>query len=281
MSLKKQVKKIINLLLRPVNYRITSKGLQHSLVEEHSTIEKLYRNSIDQIQEYYSEFLDKNYKLSAQRTKLLQNLLGTEITEALHIISSVQKTLKLDGDICEFGIAQGATSALLANEIIDTNKSLWLFDSFNGLSMPTEKDILIDDISNFGSMEKYAGSMATPVSSVNNKLKNIGFPNNRVKIVPGFIEKSILQNNLPEKVSFAYVDFDFYEPIKVALNFLDKVLVENGEIIIDDYGFFSTGSQFAVDEFHEENKSKYHLIKPIKFAGHFVILKKVSDTQNK
>ena len=202
---------------------------------------------------------------------------GTEITESLYIVSSIRDTINLEGDICEFGIAQGATSALICNEILTTEKSIWLFDSFEGLPAPTEKDLLLDDISNFGSMEKYAGSMAVPVTSVLNKLKNINFPKNRLNIVAGFIENTILQNYLPNKVSFAYVDFDIYETIKIDLNFLDKVLVENGVIIIDDYGFFSSGSQYAVDEFFEEKKSRYILIRPVKFAGHFVILKKLEN----
>jgi O-methyltransferase len=277
MQLKKSFKKIINLFLRPLNYKMTSKGLVHNILEEYDETKKLYYYSINQIQSFYAEFIDKKYFISNNRTELLQKLKGTEITESLYIVSSILDTINLEGDICEFGIAQGATSALMCNEILTSEKSIWLFDSFEGLPAPTEKDILLDDISNFGSMEKYAGSMAVPVTSVLNKLKNINFPKNRLNIVAGFIEKTILQNYLPKKVSFAYVDFDLYEPIKIALNFLDKVLVENGVIIIDDYGFFSSGSQYAVDEFYEEKKSKYILIKPVNFAGHFIILKKLKN----
>jgi hypothetical protein len=36
------------------------------------------------------------------------------------------------------GIAQCATSALIANEISSSKKNLWLFDSFKGLPKPTE-----------------------------------------------------------------------------------------------------------------------------------------------
>ncbi len=54
---------------------------------------------------------------------------------------------------------------------------------------------------------------------------------------------------MPEKVSFAYVDFDFYEPIMIALNFLDKVTTSGAMIIVDDYDYFSTDSKIAVDEF--------------------------------
>ena len=62
------------------------------------------------------------------REKFLSQLLGTGISEGLFIILCLHETLSIDGDICEFGVAQGATSALIANELIDTNKSLWIFD---------------------------------------------------------------------------------------------------------------------------------------------------------
>src|SRR5450755_2563393 len=77
------------------------------------------------------------------RSELLAKLLGTQLSEAVYIINCLHRSLKLPGDVCEFGIAQGATSALLANEIRDTDKLLWLFDSFEGLPTPTEKDSLI------------------------------------------------------------------------------------------------------------------------------------------
>jgi len=85
-------------------------------------------------------------------------LMGTQLSEALHVVAHLNRTLHLEGDVCEFGVAQGATSALIANEIRETNKKLWLFDSFEGLPRPTEQDILIDDIFNLGSIEKYQGS---------------------------------------------------------------------------------------------------------------------------
>ena len=93
-----------------------------------------------------------------------------------------------------------------------------------------------------------------PIDSVSAKLKDIDFPQSRTKIIPGFIDETIKSFNLPKKVCFAYVDFDFYEPIRTALNFLDTVLTINGFIMIDDYGFFSAGAKDAVDEFVDAKK---------------------------
>ena len=94
------------------------------------------------------------------RSELLAKLLGTQLSEAVYIINYLHRSLKLPGDVCEFGVAQGATSALLANEIRDTDKLLWLFDSFAGLPKPTEKDTLIHDIFGLGTIESTQGTMA-------------------------------------------------------------------------------------------------------------------------
>ena len=206
------------------------------------------------------------------RNELLAQLLGTQLPEAVYVINYLHQSLKRPGDICEFGVAQGATSALLANEIRHTDKLLWLFDSFEGLPKPTGKDTLLHDIFSLGAMEKYAGTMAYGVNEVWERLEAISYPPARVKIVPGFIESTISQGALPERVCFAYVDFDFYEPILIVLNYLNEHLSRGGCIVVDDYGFFSSGAATAVNEFLAAHSLEYDLVLPDEAAGHFVIL---------
>ena len=272
-KMKKNIRKTANRILSPMGLEISRVGMNNDN-QEYLSLVKLYSGLVSEIEGYFKEFIDKKYVIEKKRTSLLCKLLGTEISEALYIIKSLKNTQGLYGDICEFGIAQGATSALMANEIFPSNKNIWLFDSFEGLSRPTKEDVLIDDISGLGSMERYEGLMSVGDHSVKNKMKEINFPDDRIKIIPGFICDTIKRDDLPTKVSFAYVDFDFYEPIKLALEFLDITLEENGEIIIDDYGFFSAGAKTAVDEFVARHVGKYEILESYQFAGHFAILKK-------
>lgn len=265
----KRVIKAVNALLKPV-------GLRLSRTDEPGPYYPKLLSLIEEAQGCFVELLFPELPASKQRTALLAQSLGTQVSEAMYIIAFLHKALDVDGDVCEFGIAQGATSALLANEIRETRKLLWLFDSFEGLPQPSEKDILIDDIFGLGSMDKYAGTMRSPAAEVKSRLADISFPFSRVQIVPGFIEASIHGPRLPGKVCFAYVDFDFYRPILVALQFLDKCLVVGGYVVIDDYGYFSAGAKTAVDEFLAENPTTYELILPHKFAGHFAIVQKIA-----
>lgn len=205
---------------------------------------------------------------------LLAQLDGTQISEAIYILHALHQTRSLAGDVCEFGVAQGYTSALIGHTIKSGDKKLWLFDSFEGLPAPTSKDKLKDDIFNLKSMEAYEGTMKHSIEMVKSNLRKVGFPESRTGIIDGFIEKVILTATLPEKVSFAYVDFDFYNPIKTALEFLDKVVEKGGIIIVDDYDFFSEGAKVAVDEFYAAHNSRYQLELPIPSAGHFAVLKR-------
>ena len=127
------------------------------------------------------------------RTKLLAKLRGTPPSEAYFIVHALAKCQGLSGDICEFGVAQGETSTLIANEIQSSNKILHLFDSFEGLPEPTAKDHLKDDIFSLGSMDAYTGTMSCPEEMVRTRLKAISFPQDRTIIHKGFIDK-VLKN---------------------------------------------------------------------------------------
>jgi hypothetical protein len=83
-------------------------------------------------------------------------------------------------------------------------------------------------------------------------------------------------------VYFEYVDFDFYEPIKIALQFLHQVTPTGAVIIVDDYNFFSTGAKEAVDEFIEEKNrgaAYYDLHVPHAQFGSFAVITKANSWQ--
>lgn len=210
------------------------------------------------------------------RSKLLARLLGTPPSEAYFIVHALAKCKDIVGDVCEFGVAQGETSALIANEIQSNNKILHLFDSFEGLPKPTEEDQLKDDIFSLGSMEAYTGTMSCPEEMVRTRLRAISFQAQRFVIHKGFIDQVLKgDSNLPKEVSFAYVDFDFYEPIKLTLNFLHQKTSVGAIIIVDDYDFFSTGVKTAVDKFLEEKNTSamiYDCFVPNTRYGCFAVL---------
>ena len=218
---------------------------------------------------------------SDSRIKLVARLFGTSPGEAYAIVRALAETASLPGDVCEFGVAQGETSALIASEILSSDRTLHLFDSFKGLPEPTAQDELKDDIFALGSMSAYAGMMSCPEDLVRARLAAIGFPARRYTIHQGFVE-SVLQTDLdlPGSVSFAYLDFDLYEPTKVTLEFLTEVTCPGAVILVDDYDFFSTGVKTAVDEFVTVQCStgvQFTCSVPDTRYGHFAILRRSRD----
>ncbi|MCH9743481.1 MAG: TylF/MycF family methyltransferase [Gammaproteobacteria bacterium] len=203
---------------------------------------------------------------------MITKLSGITVSEALYIVHMLQRTKEVKGDVCEFGVAEGNTSLLIANEIAESLKSLWLYDSFCGLPKPSQKDTLRDDIFGLGSMSKYEGLMASDEGFVKKKLKLIHFPPDRAHIVKGFVHGVIPDNKLPEKISFAFIDFDFYQPIKDVLMSIHPRLSEGSIIMVDDYDFFSDGAKLAVDEYVENNRDLFDFIVPDKAYGCFCVL---------
>jgi hypothetical protein len=248
-------------------------GLQIAREGRYVRVERRAETAAE-LEALYRQFVFTDLPLNAARAELLARLEGTTVSEAIYLLSALNRSLHLSGDVCEFGVAQGATSTLMANEISSTDKKLWLFDSFEGLPRPTEKDQLINDIFNLGSMERYQGQMSHKPREVLARLRSIRFPLERVQLVPGFIEKTIGTPGLPSSVCFAYVDFDFYEPIKIALRFLHERMQSGAHIVVDDYGHFSSGAQSAVDEFVAEHDGAYECALPFPFAGRFAVLRR-------
>lgn len=232
------------------------------------------RSCVEELHGCLIETTFPELKPTPGRTQLLGNLLGTQVSEGMFIVSYLHKALQFPGDVCEFGVAQGATSALIGNELLHESRNLWLFDSFEGLPKPSPKDVLIDDIFNLGSMENYEGTMSCGSDQVVQRLSSVGFPAERTKIVPGFVVRDRPLEPFPEQVCFAYVDFDFYEPILTVLDLLDRKMEHGGTILVDDYGHFSAGAKTAVDEFMADHSSTCVLVTPPPYAGHFCIIER-------
>ncbi len=265
MGMKKNIKIILNIILNRF-------GFQTIPMYELKYINEKHQEAVNEYVCYLRETIFKDIKEDLQRNKLLTKLYGTTVGEAMYIIDCLNKTSDITGEVCEFGVANGSTSVLIANEIKSTNKKLWLYDSFQGLSKPTKEDVLINDIFNLGAMVNYESTMSYPDSYVRSKLTSINFPKRRTRIITGFIDKTIYLS-LPKKVAFAYIDFDLYEPTMITLDRLDRVLSKGSFVVVDDYDYFSSGVKIAVDKFVKKHR-KYKLIMPKKFAGKFCILHK-------
>lgn len=269
--MKELIKSAINTVLSPPGLAIVSKDTI-SRSYRWQVIEHQLRGFLTNIQESLTGSCLPDLSTKDNRIDLIIDNLNLSL-QPFFLINFLKQTINVPGDVCEFGCAHGASTALFANEILETEKHLWIYDSFEGLPKPTDKDILIDDIANLGSIDKYQGEMAHPKEQVLTKLSKVGFPVSRTHVIPGFIEQTSKTGSFPERISFAYIDFDFYEPIKIGLELIKSRIHKDGIIMVDDYGYFSAGAKTAVDEFIAEQNGKF-VLEPIpKWGGKCIVVR--------
>lgn len=273
--MKRVLGRFVNALLGAVGLRICRARFVHDLEVRSNRAAFLHEKYVELIESTgraLERRTGRRLPASERRTELMTRLRGTQIPEAYDLLDGLHQALPAGGDVCEFGVALGTTSALLASELLDSDRRLWLFDSFEGLSRPEAEDELLDDIFGLGSMEAYAGSMAYPVEEVRRRLAAIDFPEERVRIVAGFVESTLARSDRPDRVCLAFVDLDLYRPILTALEWLDERIAPGGRIVVDDYGFFSSGAATAVDGFLDRRLDRYLRILPDDPEAHYCTL---------
>ena len=111
------MKRILSKLLSKLRYNLVSSPELSSFLASRQKINEL-------IIEHY-HFARSSGLSALQKTlptpvfESLSRLIGTGPFEGLYILDSLYRTKNLKGEICEFGIAQGATSQLLGTFILE------------------------------------------------------------------------------------------------------------------------------------------------------------------
>ncbi len=151
----------------------------------------------------------------------------------------------LDGDTAECGVFEGASSWLIcaANRQSRPGRKHHLFDSFEGLSRPDEKD---------GSYWE-PGALARSEAIVESKLAP-------------FLDDLVFHKGwIPERFgdvsdrafAFVHVDVDLRQPTLDSIIFFYDRLVPGGILLCDDYGCTSCpGATSALDEFLADKPEK-------------------------
>lgn len=186
--------------------------------------------------------------------QILPRYYGFEAT--LHeTFSLASEAAKLEGDLVECGIAQGASVAVM--KLAAPNKMVWGYDSFEGIQLAGRHD---EYQPGFG--ERLDPNREIPsnllVSSgvtvhhrdhVENHLVEWGFGLDGFKLVEGWIQNTVYDNQ-PDKIALLRLDMDMHDPTVVALEVLFPKLVKGGILIIDDWGY--AGVRKALNDYFEK-----------------------------
>lgn len=145
----------------------------------------------------------------------------------------------LTGDTAECGVYEGATSYFICKHTQQTGKTHHIFDSFEGLSEPSEVD---------GSFWR-KGSLTAEEQTARKNLSEFG----NTIFYKGWIPERF--NEVKDvQFSFVHIDVDLYQPTFDSLAFFYDRLQPEGIIICDDYDFIKScpGARKAMDDFFKD-----------------------------
>lgn len=162
----------------------------------------------------------------------------------------------IKGDFVECGVWRGGSSmiiALILKKRGDHTRKIYMYDTFEGMSEPTNYDVDLDGSSAVKQLSATAHKKETSVwclasyEDVERNISTTGFPMENIKMIKGKVEDTTPEN-LPDMISLLRLDTDWYESTKHELTHLYPLLSTNGVMIIDDYGHWE-GCRRAVDEY--------------------------------
>ncbi len=196
--------------------------------------------------------------------ELIKGRTMTHHTKVQSLIEAVRYVHRhrIPGAVLECGVWRGGSMMAVANTLVQlgvTDRELYLFDTFSGMTPPTEKDIRINE----GKLaaELLAGTGGGPMSwsrpdkfvatleDVKEGFADIAYPEERMHFVEGKVEETV-PDLAPEVISILRLDTDWYESTKHELDHLYSRLAPGGVLILDDYGTWQ-GAKEATDEFLE------------------------------
>ena len=153
-----------------------------------------------------------------------------------NLYQAAKQVASLRGDVVEVGVYKGGTGWLLGSAFAGDERSVLLFDTFEG--MPESADPQRD--------RHHAGDFSdTSLPAVSNALAD--WP--KVSLVPGFFPDTAGPYK-DSRFALVHVDVDIYRSVLDCCEFFYPRLETGGAMVFDDYGLRSCpGAKQAVDEF--------------------------------
>ena len=162
------------------------------------------------------------------------------------------KNNNIQGDIVECGVGRGVSIFKMGkiSTILEMNKNIYGYDSFEGFPEPNIKDSSFRNPKK-GDWSDTSKKYVEEHFSESQILKDFFIKN--VSLVEGFFDKSLPISNHKE-ISFLHLDCDLYDSYKTCLKELYNKVTKGGIILIDEYKHPKwPGATKAIDEFGQTN----------------------------
>jgi O-methyltransferase len=170
----------------------------------------------------------------------------------------------IPGDFVECGVWKGGSSMVMAfalRELKHMQQKIYLYDTFEGMTRPTEKDTVAGlGLPALPDWEKHPKTQGTcvdwcyaPLDEVKKNMSLTGYPEGNLVYVKGLVEETI-PRIIPGRIALLRLDTDWYESTYHELKHLFPLLSPGGVLIIDDYGHWA-GAREAVDQYFSESST--------------------------
>ena len=170
----------------------------------------------------------------------------------------------IPGDFVECGVWRGGNALIAAFvfKLYGANRRTFLFDTFEGMTEPTDKDKRAAD-GTCAREEFLANQTAShnewcyaSLEDVRGNFAKAGLLGDEVVFVKGDVSETLEQERmLPKQISVLRLDTDWYESTRKELEVLYPRLSVGGVLIIDDYGHWA-GSKNATDEYFDRHNNR-------------------------
>jgi hypothetical protein len=172
-------------------------------------------------EQFFREFYAfEDHDQTADRKYMLRQL--------LHLVDLVP------GDTAECGVYLGASSWFICDHFRSSDRTHHGFDSFEGLSEPSERDGSFWHVGDLSTREEHARELLEPLGAI---------------LYPGWFPERF-DAVADRTFAFVHVDVDLYQPTLDSLEFFYPRMSPGGIILLDDHGLTTCpGATRAAQEY--------------------------------
>lgn len=197
----------------------------------------------------------------------------TSIERVYALYQAVQYVIKnnIPGDFVECGVWRGGSTmaiALTLNLLNNHERSIYLYDTFTGMTEPEAIDIDVNGYTAEKQFKETPKMCYAGLDEVRKNLSTAGYPSDKLIFVEGPVEETI-PATLPNQICLLRLDTDWYNSTLHELQHLFPALSNKGVLIIDDYGHWQ-GAKKAVDQYFTESNI-FLLLNRIDYTGRIAI----------
>lgn len=240
---------LANFCLQPFGVRLVPRV--DPVVAEQQAKERVFdRNAYPDMEPFQAAIIEKVFPYTMTSPERLYGL----INATTYLVNN-----GIEGAVVECGVWRGGSMMAVAETLQalgDTSRHLYMYDTYEGMSSPTEHDKDFGNTPATQLLEQTAVGTSydniwcyASLEDVETNLRATGYPASHLHFIKGKVEDTLpAHQHLHPQVALLRLDTDWYASTQVEVERLYPQLAAGGFMIVDDYGHWQ-GAKQAIDEY--------------------------------